>query len=30
MTVSQFANGYWYATELKEFAKTIGIRTRVR
>ena len=25
MTVSQFDNGYWYATELKEFADTIGI-----
>lgn len=25
MTVAQFDNGYWYATELKEFAETIGI-----
>jgi len=25
MTVTQFDNGYWYATELKESAKTIGI-----
>ena len=25
MTVTQFDNGYWYATELKDFAKTIGI-----
>ncbi len=25
MTVPQFDNGYWYATEIKEFAKTIGI-----
>ncbi len=25
MTQTQFDNGYWYATELKEFAKTIGI-----
>jgi hypothetical protein len=25
MTTSQFDNGYWYATELQEFAKTIGI-----
>jgi hypothetical protein len=25
MTVSQFDNGYWYATELRDFAKTIGI-----
>ncbi len=25
MTVEQFENGYWYATEIKEFAKTIGI-----
>jgi hypothetical protein len=25
MTRTQFDNGYWYATELKEFAKTIGI-----
>ena len=25
MTVTQFDNGYWYANELKEFGKTIGI-----
>ncbi len=25
MTLSQFDNGYWYANELQEFAKTIGI-----
>jgi hypothetical protein len=25
MTVAQFENGYWYAAELKRFAKTIGI-----
>jgi SAP domain-containing protein len=25
MTVAQFENGYWYATEIKEFAKAIGI-----
>jgi SAP domain-containing new25 len=25
MTQAQFDNGYWYATEIKEFAKTIGI-----
>ena len=25
MTQAQFDNGYWYATELKKFAKTIGI-----
>ena len=25
MTVAQFDNGYWYATELKEFAERIGI-----
>jgi len=25
MTISQFENGYWYATELKEFSETIGI-----
>jgi len=25
MTVMQFENGYWYATEIKAFAKTIGI-----
>ena len=25
MTLTQFDNGYWYATELKEFAATIGI-----
>jgi SAP domain-containing protein len=25
MTVAQFDNGYWYATEIKRFAKEIGI-----
>lgn len=25
MTLSEFDNGYWYATELKAFAKSIGI-----
>ena len=25
MTLAQFENGYWYATELKKFAETIGI-----
>lgn len=25
MTLTQFENGYWYATELKKFAETIGI-----
>jgi SAP domain-containing new25 len=25
MTLTQFDNGYWYATELKEFADAIGI-----
>jgi len=25
MTLTQFDNGYWYTTELKQFAKTIGI-----
>lgn len=25
MSVSEFDNGYWYATEVKEFAKGIGI-----
>jgi carboxylesterase type B len=25
MTLTQFDNGYWYAAELKEFAKTLGI-----
>src|SRR6185295_2165331 len=25
MTISQFQNGYWYTTELKEFAESIGI-----
>jgi len=25
MTLTQFDNGYWYTTELKEFAKAIGI-----
>ena len=25
MTETEFDNGYWYVTELKEFGKTIGI-----
>lgn len=25
MTLSQFENGYWYATQVKDFGKTIGI-----
>ena len=25
MTLTQFDNGYWYASELKDFAETIGI-----
>jgi len=25
MTIAQFENGYWYATELKTFAESIGI-----
>src|SRR5215211_5409138 len=25
MTVTQFDNGYWYATQLKAFAKTLGV-----
>jgi hypothetical protein len=25
MTVTQFENGYWYATELKDFGETLGI-----
>jgi hypothetical protein len=25
MSVTEFDNGYWYAAELKEFAKEIGI-----
>jgi hypothetical protein len=25
MTITQFENGYWYATELKDFAEAIGI-----
>lgn len=25
MTITQFENGYWYATELKKFAEAIGI-----
>ncbi len=25
MTLAQFDNGYWYATEIKEFADTIGV-----
>jgi SAP domain-containing protein len=30
MTQAQFDNGYWYATELKGFAKTIGIPSASR
>src|SRR6266699_3312137 len=30
MTQAQFDNGYWYATELKEFAKTVGIPSTSR
>ena len=30
MTQAQFDNAYWYATELKEFAKTIGIPSASR
>ena len=30
MTQAQFDNGYWYATQIKEFAKTIGIPTASR
>ena len=30
MTQAQFDNGYWYATELNEFAKTIGIPSASR
>lgn len=30
MTQAQFDNGYWYATEVKEFAKTIGIPSASR
>ena len=27
MTVEEFDHGYWYATELKAFARTLGVRT---
>jgi len=30
MTQAQFDNGYWYATEIKEFAKRIGIPSASR
>ena len=32
LTLTQFDNGYWYTTELKDFAKTIGLpfATRLR
>jgi len=30
MTQAQFDNGYWYATEIKKFAKTIGIPSASR
>jgi hypothetical protein len=26
MTIQEFDHGYWYATELKRFARAIGIR----
>ena len=30
MTQAQFDNGYWYATEITEFAKAIGIPSASR
>jgi len=30
MTLTEFDNGYWYATELKEFAEAIGIPSATR
>ena len=30
MTLAQFDHGYWYATELKEFAETIGVPSATR
>jgi len=30
ITRAQFENGYWYATEIKEFARTIGIPSASR
>jgi len=30
MTLAEFDNGYWYATELKEFAEAIGIPAATR
>src|SRR5688500_95628 len=30
ITVEQFENGYWYAEEIKAFAKKIGIRNTTR
>ena len=30
MTQAQFESGYWYATDIKEFAKTIGIPSASR
>jgi len=30
MTVAQFNNGYWYATEIKHFAQDIGIPSVTR
>jgi len=30
ITRAQFENGYWYATDIKEFAKTIGIASASR
>jgi hypothetical protein len=30
MTVAQFDNGYWYATEIKRFSKAIGIPSAMK
>jgi SAP domain-containing new25 len=30
MSLSEFDNGYWYATELKEFAQSIGISSATK
>jgi SAP domain-containing new25 len=30
MTLVEFDNGYWYATELKDFAEAIGIPSAIK
>ena len=30
MTIAQFENGYWYTTQLREFAETIGVPSAIK